>query len=80
MVMPSILKLPILPHTNCNGLPLLGSPARSSDHTTSSAVIGVPSCHKTLSRKVSEILLLSAFHPHWVKIPGLKLRSGFWSM
>jgi len=80
MVLPSMLKLPIVDQTNWIGLPVSGLAARSSDQTTSSGVKGDPSCQVTPSRTVMLIFVRSSFQPHSVIRPGAKLRSGFWAM
>ena len=79
-LLPSALMLAILPHMNWIGLPVAWSPARLSDHATSSAVTGLPSCHLAPWRTLRLILVLSAFQPHSVSRSLLRLRLGFWSM
>ena len=80
ILLPSILKLPMFFQTNWIGLPVASLPARSSDHTTSSAVNGEPSCQVTPSRTVIMTWLWSSLQPHSVSRPGAKERSGFCGM
>ena len=75
---PSTLKLLILDQTKEIGLPPLRSPARVSDHTTSSGVNGAPSCHFTFGRTSIQTFVLSSDQPQAVSKPGSKERSGFW--